>query len=172
MNSVGVIHNMQGCDTSSSQAKLDYIFLAARKRNIALLGIGDGGNEIGMANIATAIKEYVPYAELCNCPCSSGLVPATPVDVLVAAAVSNWGAYALAALLALALGNVHVANNAECEARVLNAAAEAGFHDTISGSVAPGADGCAAETHIAMVTLMNDVVEKGLKAQIKSRRNA
>jgi len=171
MNSAGIIHNMQGHDTGSSQAKLDYIFLAARKRNIALLAIGDGGNEIGMANIAAAVREHVPYGEVCNCPCGCGLVPATPVDVLVTATVSNWGAYAVAALLALITGDIHVAHTAGREARTLSATADAGFHDTISGSVTPGADGCTAETHAAIVRLMYEVIEKGLKANPALWRN-
>ena len=163
MNGAGIIHNMQGCDAGSSQAKLDYLFLAARKRNIALLAIGDGGNEIGMANISAAVKEQVPYGEVCNCPCGGGLTPVTPVDVLVTAAVSNWGAYAIAALLALSIGDIHVANTGRREARTLAATADAGFHDTISGSVTPGADGCVAEAHVAIVRLMYEVIEKGLK---------
>ena len=170
MNRAGVIHNMQGCDTGSSQAKLDYIFLNARKRGIALLAIGDGGNEIGMANIAAAVRAHVPYGEVCNCPCGAGLAPATPVDVLLTATVSNWGAYAVASLLALVTGDIHAANTGEQEARTLAVTAEAGFHDTISGSVTPGADGCSAQTHIAIVNLMHEVVEKGLKANSACRR--
>lgn len=170
MNDAGVIHNMQGLDTGSSQAKLDYVFRSARKRDIALLAIGDGGNEIGMANIASAVREHVPCGAVCNCPCGGGLTPATPVDVLLAATVSNWGAYAVAALLALVTGDIRVANDSGQEARTLAMAADAGFHDTISGSVVPGVDGCAAEIHVAIVRLMHEVVTKGLNAKPECRR--
>ena len=163
MNSAGVIHNMQGRDTGSSQAKLDYLFLAAREKGIATMAIGDGGNEIGMGNIASSVREHVPFGEQCNCSCGCGLAPATLVDVLVAATVSNWGAYAVAAMLAMSTGNIEVANNVDREKRVLTATADAGFHDTISGSVTPGVDGCAAHTHIAMVRLMHETVVQGMK---------
>lgn len=164
MNSAGVIHNMQGRDTGSSQAKLDYLFLAARQQGIATLGIGDGGNEIGMGNIAAEIRQHVPFGEKCNCSCERGLAPATLVDVLLAATVSNWGAYAIAAMLAAKVKNIAVANNAERERRVLTTTANAGFHDTISGSVTPGVDGCAAATHIAIVTLMQEAIAQGMKS--------
>lgn len=165
MNGAGVIHNMQGRDTGSSQAKLDYLFMAAREKKIATLGIGDGGNEIGMGNIAAEIRQHVPYGEKCNCPCGGGLAPATLVDVLVAATVSNWGGYAIAAMLAASVGNLDVANNGKREKRVLTAAADAGFHNTIGGSVTPGVDGCDAVTHIAVVDLMYDAVVQGMKSR-------
>jgi hypothetical protein len=54
------------------------------------IGIGDGGNEIGMGSIAheTIIKN-IPRGDLVHCR--------TAVDHLIVAGVSNWGAYALAA---------------------------------------------------------------------------
>ncbi len=164
MNSAGIIHNMQGCDTGNSQAKLDFLFAAARDKGIATIGIGDGGNEIGMANIAADVRKHVPYGEKCDCPCGCGLAPATLVDVLVAATVSNWGGYAIAALLAASANNLTIANNADREKRVLTATADAGFHNTIGGSVTPGVDGCDAAAHVAVVELMRETVVQGLKS--------
>lgn len=160
MNEVGMIHNMAGLDTSGTQAKMDYIFLAARQEAITTVAIGDGGNEIGMANIAAAIRTHVPHGDKCQCPCQRGLVPSTPVDVLVAATISNWGAYALAALLGASTGVLGAMNNAEREAAVLNAAAAADFHDAIYGSVAASVDGCTAEIHLSVVTIMQEIVRQ------------
>jgi len=162
MNDNGMIHNMAGWDTGGDMAKLDYLFLAARANAIPTIGIGDGGNEIGMANIANAIREYISYGKKCQCPCGLGIAPATVVDVLVTAAISNWGAYAIAALLE-AITGVNVINTAEREMAVLRATANAGFHDPISGSVVPSVDGCSAEIQLAVVSLIQEMVAQRKK---------
>jgi len=161
MNSAGVIHNMNGAATGDGQAKLDYLFRAAQSRGIATLAVGDGGNELGMGNIAAAVQALVPYGAACRCPCAAGLAAATTVDALVTATISNWGAYALAALLGLRTGVRAAAGDAVLEKRVLEATAAAGFHDPISGGVFPGADGCGLEVHLAMVTLLREAVSQG-----------
>ncbi len=160
MNESGMIHNMAGFDTSETQAKVDYLFMAARQNAIATVAIGDGGNEIGMANIAEAVRTHIPYGKICQCPCQGGLAPATAVDVLVAATISNWGAYALAALLSASEGVFDAMNNADRETAVLNAAAAADFHDAIYGSVAASVDGCTADIHIAIVRVMQEIVRQ------------
>lgn len=161
MNKAGIVHNMQGHDTSGNQAKIDILFQLAGKLGIATVGIGDGGNEIGMGVIAETVKAQIPYGDKCQCPCGSGLAAATPVDVLVTAAVSNWAGYALAALLGICTGEVAALNDAVLEKRVLEATASAGFHDPLAGGVFPGADGCEAAVHLAMVTLIKETVLQG-----------
>jgi hypothetical protein len=53
------------------------------------IGIGDGGNEIGMGKLPWAtIRKNVPQGGLVACR--------VPTDYLIVAGVSNWGAYALA----------------------------------------------------------------------------
>lgn len=161
MNAAGVIHNMGGEDTGAGQAKLDYLFRAASRAGVATVAIGDGGNEIGMANIAAAVRERVRHGARCQCPCGAGLAAATPVDMLVTAAVSNWGAYAVAAILGLRTGLTAAVPDAATERRVLEAAAAAGFHDAIAGGVFPGADGVGLDGQLAMVTLMREAVLQG-----------
>ncbi len=157
MNDAGVIHNMAGRDTGETMAKLDYLFREARRNAIPTIGIGDGGNEIGMGNIAEAIRDQIPYGKKCQCPCGAGLAPSTNVDVLVTATISNWAAYAITAMLG-ALTGADVINTAEREKEVLSATAGAGFHDPIAGSVTPSVDGCRAEVQLAMVSLIREIV--------------
>ena len=53
------------------------------------IGIGDGGNEIGMGKLSWAtIRKNVPQGGEVACR--------VPTDYLIVAGVSNWGAYALA----------------------------------------------------------------------------
>jgi hypothetical protein len=80
----GRYYNMRGEDISERCAIFDDYFRLADCPTIA---IGDGGNEIGMGRLAAEIAALaVPAA-------------ATACDELIVADVSNWGAYALVALL-------------------------------------------------------------------------
>ncbi|MBO6210789.1 MAG: DUF4392 domain-containing protein, partial [Schwartzia sp.] len=80
--------NMRGISISEHNAPTDILFQIAHEYDIRTVGVGDGGNEIGMGNVADIIKQ-----ELSLVPC------VVKVDYLVIASVSNWGAYGLAAYL-------------------------------------------------------------------------
>ena len=163
LNEAGRIHNMAGRDTSATQAKVDYLFQQANTRGIKTIGVGDGGNEIGMANIRDTIQQEVAFGAVCDCPCKRGLSPSTPVNLLVAATISNWGCYALSALLLASCGKAELIHTAEREQRLIAAAAAAGFHDAIYGGVDWSVDGCALPTHMSLVSLMKEAVEQGEK---------
>ena len=47
----GTYHNMLGQDYSEGRARTDYLVEEAAKRGIPTIGVGDGGNEIGMGAI-------------------------------------------------------------------------------------------------------------------------
>ena len=51
--------------------------------------------------IKDAVRRYVPFGERCQCPCGGGIAPEQPVDALVVASVSNWGAYGIAAAVSV-----------------------------------------------------------------------
>tara|TARA_R110001599_G_scaffold353870_1_gene601364 strand:+ start:157237 stop:158097 length:861 start_codon:yes stop_codon:yes gene_type:complete len=81
----GRYYNMRGEDITARCSFFDpYIALA----DCPTIAIGDGGNEIGMGNIAGAIATLDIRAAVTQC------------DELLVADVSNWGAYGLIALLA------------------------------------------------------------------------
>jgi hypothetical protein len=87
----GSPRNMRGSDVSAFAAPLDQLFSAGPWRTIA---VGDGGNEIGMGAVPRPlIAEHVPLGDAIGC--------VVPADYLVTAGVSHWGAYAVAAALAL-----------------------------------------------------------------------
>ncbi len=163
MNEQGVIHNMAGMDTNASQAKLDAVFRLAPHKGVLTLGIGDGGNEIGIANVSESIREFIPFGEKCACGCGGGLAPATEVDLLMPAAVSNWGVYALTAMLAAVSGMKEALPDSAREKRVLEAAAAVGFHDAIYGEVCGSVDGSPLETQLAIVQLMREAAVQQMK---------
>lgn len=80
----GRYYNMRGRDISDFLAKFDLFFNLC---NCPTIGVGDGGNEIGMGNV---------LAELAKLP----IIPSvTPCDELVIATVSNWGVYGIIAAM-------------------------------------------------------------------------
>jgi hypothetical protein len=161
MNEKGVIHTSRGHDTTEHMAKADLLVQEAKARGILTIGIGDGGNEVGMGLIREEIRDHLPFGKKCNCPCGSGIAPVTETDLLVVATVSNWGAYGISACLAILLKEPAVFHSAKIERSVLEHASDAGFIDGISGFVEPGADGLDAETHCHVVELLRTVVKKG-----------
>ena len=73
----------------------------ARSQGVLTIGIGDGGNEVGFGAVRQEIAESLPSAGRCLNGCPSGVVTVITTDIMVSASVSNWGAYAVAAALAV-----------------------------------------------------------------------
>ena len=94
----GRCHSMRGLDVTRHHAPLYSAFeLPSWTSSMTTIGIGDGGNEIGMGKIPwDVIRRNVPNGGLIACR--------VPTDYLIVAGVSNWGAYALAAGVALLRG--------------------------------------------------------------------
>jgi hypothetical protein len=85
-------HNMRGVDITEHTSPAHLLFEDAghRKPPLTTIGIGDGGNEIGMGKISRdVIERNIANGGLIACR--------VPTDHLIVAGVSNWGAYALAA---------------------------------------------------------------------------
>jgi hypothetical protein len=82
----GIYRNMRGADVSGYHAKIDYLF----REHDCSVGIGDGGNEIGMGNLAAAIPMVMSI---------SGRPCATMTTRLVISSVSNWGAWGIVAAM-------------------------------------------------------------------------
>jgi hypothetical protein len=85
-------HTMKGRDITASMSPAHLLFEVARRQSPAIttIGIGDGGNEIGMGKIAwNIIRRNIPGGGMVACR--------VPADHLIVCGVSNWGAYGLAA---------------------------------------------------------------------------
>ena len=79
--------NMKNISINEHTAEID-LFFANYYNKIPTIGIGDGGNEIGMGNLEHIIKNKLNLI-----PCK------IKVDKLIISTVSNWGGYGLAAYL-------------------------------------------------------------------------
>jgi D-glutamate cyclase len=128
----------------------------ARERRIFTLGVGDGGNEIGNGVIMDAVRRLHPHGET--------IATVTATDLFVFASVSNWGAYGVAAYLAHELKNVDLFQNEEMEDFMLRRCVAAGAMDGGHGAQILWVDGVPSATNRAIVTLMRDIVDHGLKS--------
>lgn len=156
-NENGVFHNSQKVDTSAGKARADELFKACAAKNVLTIGIGDGGNEIGMGAIKNDLLSAFPHMAVCNCPCKGSILATQAADCLITATVSNWGAYALAAYVALASGQPYAGHTPAREARLLDGAARAGYMH-LDGFALPGADGMPEEIHVAFMRLLSAMV--------------
>lgn len=100
LTALGRYLNMSGSDISAFTARLDYLF----GHGATTVGIGDGGNEIGMGKLA---------AEIRAAPGLPDEPAATACHHLIAASVSNWGAYGLVAGLEQLTGRSLLPSNDE-----------------------------------------------------------
>ena len=92
----GHSYSMRGERLDPVVPQLDDFFLDCRKMGCRTIGIGDGGNELGMGSLSECIRGRSSLGCLIAC--------ATPADFSVAAAVSSWAGYGLAAALSLRSG--------------------------------------------------------------------
>ena len=137
--------NMRYVDISPHTARLDYLF----DSDVPSVGIGDGGNEIGMGNLA----EVIPTVD------SLPDYPAVnQVDRLVIASVSNWGGYGLVAALSQISGK-KLLPSVESETAMLHAMIEAGVVDGTTGEAVPTVDNFSAEENGALLARLHRVVD-------------
>ncbi len=135
----GKRRNMRGVVIDGFNAPLDAIVLEANKRsNIVTLGVGDGGNESGMG----VVRDLVPAALD-----GSNMASNVPVDYLITASVSNWGAEAVAAVFVRMLGQPELLHTPEQQHLALSAAADAGAVDGVTRMQVASADGLSWEAH-------------------------
>ena len=127
INELGKYSNMHGQDITPYTAKIDCLF----QNKITSIGIGDGGNEIGMGNLYAQVKDN---SKLVRFPTT------IEVDELVIASVSNWGAYGLIAAISL-IKNQNLLVSVEEELEIINTLVGLGVVDGMSGKPESIVDG-------------------------------
>lgn len=145
----GCYYSMRGEDLRSRTAPLDWLILLANEKGVTTIGIGDGGNEIGMGRCVDEIRMHVPFGDEIAC-----IVPA---DHLITAGITNWGAYALTAALSV-LAEQELLHTPEQESLMLKAMTEAGAVDGNLGHPALSIDGVPINIHLAFVVRLHELV--------------
>ena len=144
LTDTGAYLNMRGRDISTTTARIDELFL----QHTATIGIGDGGNEIGMGNLAP----YIPsVASLPDQP------TATRTTHLIIASVANWGAYGLLAALSGLLGR-NLLPDPEAEVARIRQAVEAGAVDGTTAEATYTVDGFDLDDNAAVLTQLSHLL--------------
>ena len=159
-NRNGVYYSMRGRDYGMGRARVDDLFDEARRRAVPVVAVGDGGNEIGMGNVADEVRRHVPLGAEGSCPCGGGIGAVSGADVLVTAAVSNWGCTAIAAAMAARTGDARLLHTPAAERRLLDVMTAEGLINSAHGIIDDSVDGIAAEAHIAVAELCSAIVRR------------
>ena len=122
----GLYRNMRGRDITPFTARTDHLFYD----HPATIGIGDGGNEIGMGAVASIIPTV---------PSLVAKPAMTRTTELVLSSVSNWGGYGLVAALSLRTGR-NLLPTLETEQEWICKAVDAGAVDGVLGEARYGVD--------------------------------
>ncbi len=146
MGADGKYHTMRGFDVTELHAKVEPLFERARKAGILTVGIGDGGNEVGMGNIREAVEKYVPNGQT--------IAAVSRVDSLICAAVSNWGGYGLSATIALLTGRKEALHTSSEEEIMLKSIVEAGAIDGITGKRELSVDNIPLKVHSSIIKIL------------------
>lgn len=159
----GIYHAWNGVDMAPYEARIGRLFEECRKEGILTIGIGDGGNEIGMGNIYDTVRKVVPYGDHCKCPTNCGIADSTLVDVLVVATVSNWGAYGIEACLAAMTGKLGALHTGEEELRIIRECIDAGGLDGPAKVPRPFLDAIPAKIDVAILDFLGEIIRGRFK---------
>jgi hypothetical protein len=139
-------HNMRGVDIGEFTSPIHLLF-QDRLAEVTI-GIGDGGNEIGMGKIAwQTIRDNIPNGATCASRIAT--------DYLLVCGISNWGGYALAHGVSLVRGNSISRQlfNVDQERELFETMLKAGpFVDGVKGEASMSVDGIDFDLYMQTVT--------------------
>lgn len=143
-------YNLRGVDITSHTAPIDDWFLTASDRDVRTIGIGDGGNEIGMGRVHERVQTAIPLGETIGC--------VVPTDWLIVAGISNWGAWGLVAGLSLLAGKNLLPDEA-AELQRLEDLVEVGAVDGRTGKREPTVDGVSMDEYFSLLAQLHGIVD-------------
>lgn len=149
----GRYYNMRAEDISSVTAPLDDAAHPALAAGIPVLAVGDGGNEAGMGNFRAELSSILPGYAHCLSVTQASLT--LPVDV------SDWGGYALAAMLSLVAGEWVGPDEEEIDP-MLASIVGAGAVDGVTLRGEPTVDGFDASVHRAVVRSLHEITSSAI----------
>jgi hypothetical protein len=147
-------HSMRGVDISAHTRDPGFEFTGDDPNRPVTIGIGDGGNEIGMGKVPwPVIRANINNGALIACR--------VPADYLIVAGVSNWGAYALACGVAAFKGVPPPEEwfDPDRERDILQCMVDEGrIIDGVSGQFTTSVDGLPFERYIEPLRQMREIM--------------
>lgn len=150
---IGVYRTGPGFDLSAISGKTKELVESFKAHGKITIGVGDGGNEVGMGKIKDTVRKVF----------KGDSAAAVETDILIVAGTGNLGCYGVEAVLAAAWGYPEVLHNNDVERRMELASIFAGLIDPSTGycdGITDLMDPCVAQ---CMITLMNQAVSHRLK---------
>jgi hypothetical protein len=117
-----------------------------------VLGIGDGGNEVGMGSIAVLLRELMPDYARC--------LSVVEADICIPVDVSNWGAFALTSALS-SIEGVWLGQSGDEDRSMFDALFESGAVDGVTCRRSLSVDGLGMDEHLRVRTLLEELVSAG-----------
>lgn len=149
-------HTMRGVDITGHTSPAHLLFEQAKQdaAHVVTLGVGDGGNEIGMGKVPwSVIRVNIPNGAVIACRIAT--------DYLIVAGVSNWGAYALACGVAAVKGITPPADwfDPDRELSILGTMVKEGpLVDGVTGEFTPTVDGLSFEQYAAPLRRLGEIM--------------
>ena len=134
-------------------AKAHHFFTVAAELGILRVGLGDGGNEMGMGNMRAALAKITPVGER--------IAAATDSDVPVVGASSNWAAYAIGICIEALSGSTRVNRSIDLSS-IIRRCADEGAIDGYSVRPEAKVDGTPLALNTAIIDLMAWVVDRAI----------
>jgi hypothetical protein len=149
-------------ETSDSIPGLEFLFYEAHSRGVPTIACFDIGNEIGGGSIEDVIRKIAPNADMCQCPCKGGAACAVKADIPFPSAISNWGAYAITAMIAYLLGEPEILQDGDTERLMLEGCIWSGSIDGIRGAPIMSVDGVGIQVQQAYVNMLHCIIANAL----------
>ena len=140
----GTYYSMKGKNISAFVSSMDDLFIQA---NCLTIGIGDGGNEIGMGKYYEELSATIPLIR-----------SIIQTDYLITATVSNWGAYGLLAALSC-ITKINVLPSFMEVEEYLKFIVENGATDGFLGAKHLSVDGFDLSVEKEIIELLKNVIE-------------
>jgi hypothetical protein len=154
-------YSLRGRDLTAYMCPAHLLFEAAKRQvpRLTTIGIGDGGNEIGMGKIPWAvIKRNIPNGGLIACR--------VPTDYLIVCGLSNWGAYGMGTGVRYLRGAApdHELFDVGREQELLRLMVDCGpLVDGVSGRREATVDGLAFHAYVQILSRLAALSESGLR---------
>ena len=140
----GIYRNMRSVDITEHTARVDVLFDLFEDT----VGIGDGGNEIGMGLLRDTIPTFPRLPQQ----------PAwTACEQLIITSVSNWGGWGLAAALSKLTGK-NLLPSVEEESALIHKCVEMGVVDGFTGEAKASVDGFPLDEYNQTLTQLHNLL--------------
>lgn len=144
----GHYHNFRGEWIDDLLSDTDLLMQA---ENVVKIGIGDGGNELGMGALRTAVERQVEHGDV--------ICAEAPADITLTAGVSNWWGWGIRAVLSALTGRDLMPTEAQ-EWALLRTIVAQGCVDGVTGRAELTVDHLSQEENLSILRALREAVQQ------------